>query len=100
MGNIRKGKIKMAQEKRYTNEELILRDHLAFDRTLMALARTFLAFARTTLGLLASGAGLVILQKDLKLIFLGYFLIAFAAGVLIYGIWYCRNIKKRLDMVK
>ncbi len=77
-----------------------LQDVLAFDRTMMALMRTFLAFARTALGLLASGAGLVILQDERKLVFLGYFLVIFAAGFFFYGIWYCRKIRKRLDKLK
>ena len=45
------------------NEELILRDYLAYDRTRLSLMRTFLSFGRTSLGLLASGIGLFIVRS-------------------------------------
>ncbi len=39
----------------YDPEELVLRDHLAIDRTAMANERTFLAYVRTALALLVIG---------------------------------------------
>ena len=42
-----------------TPDQLILRDHLAADRTVLANDRTFLAYARTALALLVSGITLV-----------------------------------------
>ena len=81
-------------------DEMILRDYLAYDRTRLALTRTLLSFIRTALGLLASGAGLIILQDDAYLIFLGYGLIAAATAVFAIGIVYCLRTKARLDKLE
>jgi putative membrane protein len=43
----------------HTPEELILRDHLAIDRTRLANERTLLAYIRTALMLLVTGASAV-----------------------------------------
>jgi putative membrane protein len=80
--------------------DMILRDHLAYDRTKFALLRTFLAIARTALGLLASGAGLIILQKSITLIAIGYVLLGVAAVVFVAGLIYGIRAKRRLDGLK
>lgn len=81
-------------------EDMILRDHLAYDRTKFALVRTFLSICRTALGLFASGEALVILQTSPELIFVGYLLIAVAAAVLFSGSVYSYRAKRRLDGLK
>jgi len=78
-------------------DEMILRDHLAYDRTKFALLRTFLAIARTALGLFASGFGLIIVKESQALINLGYVLCVFAASVLVVGGVYSLRAKIRLD---
>lgn len=78
-------------------EDMILRDHLAYDRTKFALVRTFLSICRTALGLFASGEGLVILQTSSELVFVGYLLIVVAAMVLVVGSLYSWRAKSRLD---
>ncbi|MCX6024563.1 MAG: DUF202 domain-containing protein [Chloroflexi bacterium] len=40
---------------RFSEEEMILRDHLAVDRTILANERTLLSYVRTALGLVAAG---------------------------------------------
>ena len=49
---------------RFTQEELILRDHLAIDRTIMANERTFLSYIRTTLALIVVGATVIQLRQE------------------------------------
>ncbi|MDO4537488.1 MAG: DUF202 domain-containing protein [Coriobacteriales bacterium] len=78
-------------------DDMILRDYLAYDRTKFALMRTFLSISRTALGLLASGAGLVILQTSRTLVSIGYLLIVVAAVVMFAGSRYSWKAKKRLD---
>ena len=78
-------------------DDMILRDHLAYDRTKFALVRTFLSICRTALGLFASGEGLVILQTSPELVFVGYLLIAVAAVMLVLGSAYSYRAKRRLD---
>ena len=77
--------------------DMILRDYLAYDRTKMALIRTFLSIARTALGLLASGVGLVILQGNPGVQAIGYFIVAVSLVVFIIGSVYCYKVKKKLD---
>ena len=79
------------------HDDMILRDHLAYDRTKFALIRTFLAIARTALGLYASGMGLIILQTSAELITLGWLIMAVATVVLVAGCIYSWHAKVRLD---
>ena len=44
------------EEEFYSREELILRDHLALDRTRLANERTLLSYLRTALMLMVAGA--------------------------------------------
>lgn len=44
---------------RFQGSQLILRDELAMDRTLLAIERTHLAYVRTALALLLTGLGFV-----------------------------------------
>ena len=81
-------------------DDMILRDHLAYDRTKFALIRTFLSIARTALGLLASGAGLIILQTSTALVSIGYVLVVTAAVVMAAGSLYSLRAKRRLDGLK
>lgn len=43
----------------FNPEDMILRDHLAYERTILANERTVLAYLRTGLALLAAGATLM-----------------------------------------
>lgn len=43
----------------FKREELILRDYLAADRTVLANERTFMAFIRTAIALAAAGGSLI-----------------------------------------
>ncbi len=90
----------MVKDYKDFEDEMILRDYLAYDRTKLALTRTFLSFARTVLGLLASGTGLIILQEDPVLVILGYGILVFAVVVLIFGTRYCLGSKTRLDKLE
>lgn len=45
-------------------DDMILRDHLAYDRTLLANETTLLAYLRTAMALLAAGATLFRLLSD------------------------------------
>jgi putative membrane protein len=44
---------------RFKQEELIVRDYLAADRTALACERTFLAYIRTALAIAAAGGSLI-----------------------------------------
>ncbi|MBQ7679573.1 MAG: DUF202 domain-containing protein [Butyrivibrio sp.] len=81
-------------------EDMILRDYLAYDRTKLALTRTFLSILRTVLGFFATGAGLIIIKENDLLVMIGYALMGIAFVVLIWGMIYCRQYRKRLNELK
>ena len=66
-------------------DDLILRDYLALDRTILANKRTLLAYVRTSIGLIASGIGMVKLVTDGIVNLLGYGFIVAALPVLLIG---------------
>jgi putative membrane protein len=71
-----------------TQEQLILRDHLALDRTRLANERTLLAYIRTALMLLVAGATAVkFVGETQSVIIAGWLFIA--AGILVgaFGAW-------------
>lgn len=71
----------------FDREQMILRDHLALDRTVLASERTFLAYARTALGLFSAGIACVKFIMDSPLIYvIGMILIVAAPIVFIYGL--------------
>lgn len=66
-------------------EKLILRDHLAIDRTVLANERTILAYVRTALAFLIVGGTLIkFFSDELNMIIGGWAFIA--GGVLIMGV--------------
>ncbi len=67
------------------DEEMILRDHLAIDRTALANERTFLAYVRTALAAGGAGAVLVHFFEAWPVRMLGVVLIAAAAALLLVG---------------
>jgi putative membrane protein len=70
------------------SDDLILRDHLALDRTRLANERTLLSYLRTALMLLVAGATAVkFVAKTPSVVITGWGFIA--AGVLVgaLGIW-------------
>lgn len=67
-------------------ENLILRDYLAVDRTILSNERTFLAFVRTALTVFAIGISLVKLFETSFLHYMGYACIPVAFVVFILGL--------------
>lgn len=69
-------------------EQMILRDHLAYDRTVLANERTLLAYARTAIGILAGGAALIEVFVGVEYLrILGVILLVVGVLVLALGIW-------------
>jgi putative membrane protein len=69
-------------------EELILRDHLAIDRTRLANERTLLAYMRTSLMLLIAGATAVkLVDVNLTILITGWVFIMVGSVVGVVGVW-------------
>lgn len=69
----------------FKREEMILRDWLALDRTVLANKRTFLAYARTAMALFALGIAFVHLLKHPFFEISGFVLMALGIAVGIIG---------------
>lgn len=70
---------------RYTKEQLILRDHLAVDRTVLANENTFLAYVRTALTFFVSGITFVHFFGDLIVEVLGWLFMPIGVAIFIAG---------------
>jgi putative membrane protein len=66
-------------------KSLILRDHLAIDRTILANERTYLAYIRTALAFFISGAGLLKFFDSGLILALGWIFIAGALIIALIG---------------
>lgn len=73
--------------KRNDPDSMILRDHLAYDRTVLANERTFLAYFRTSIMVLATAVTFIkIFPDDQRLRFFGYSLLFFSPLLIVFGI--------------
>jgi putative membrane protein len=69
----------------FAEGELILRDQLAIDRTILANERTMLAYMRTGLAIVISGAGCISLYTNPAGITIGGFFMVFGVVVAVIG---------------
>ena len=73
---------------KFDADEMILRDHLARDRTVLANERTLLAYLRTAIALFAAGGTLLRFFPDsFSLRVLGVLLLLMGAVVVVLGGW-------------
>jgi putative membrane protein len=70
---------------RFKTDELILRDYLAADRTVLANERTLLSYVRTAMAFAASGAALIQFFDSVFVQVVGWVLISLAIGILAVG---------------
>jgi len=69
-------------------DEMILRDHLARDRTVLANERTLLSYIRTAIAMLAAGGTLLtVFPGNLALRVLGFAAIGLGLVVAVIGVW-------------
>lgn len=84
---------------RFNQEELIVRDYLAADRTSLANERTFLAYVRTALAIAAAGGSLIHFLDSLVWDMLGVLLLVVAVFTLAWSIYQFRHYNRRLKSV-
>lgn len=82
------------------SEQMILRDHLAVERTDLANERTLLAYVRTAIALLAAGASLIHFFQSPASVGAGWLLLASGAAVILVGGWRYRAMAKRIDAIR
>jgi len=81
------------------NDNMIIRDYLALDRTILANRRTLLSYVRTFIGLFGGGIGLVELLDNTVIMFVGYISMATSIPILIIGIIEYIKVKKSLSSI-
>lgn len=81
---------------KFRMEELIARDHLALDRTLLANERTLLAYLRSGVSLLLAGVTLVHFADASWLEWVGISCVPLGLLTLIFGTWRFIAVRGRL----
>lgn len=77
-------------------EKIILRDHLALERTRLANERTFLSYIRTSLYFVVGGIALIQIQDLSKVRMLGYVSLFVAVLLLFTGVVRFIRLSRRL----
>jgi putative membrane protein len=77
-------------------EQIILRDHLAMERTKLANERTLLSYIRTSLYLVLGGIAFLGMKNLEELRNLGYFSLVLSAILLIVGLVRFYQLKRHL----
>jgi putative membrane protein len=77
-------------------EALVLRDHLAMERTKLANERTLLSYLRTSLYLILGGIAFLGMQDLKEIRILGYFSLSLSIIVLVVGITRFSQLKRHL----
>lgn len=85
---------------KFKKEDLILRDFLAADRTVLANERTFMAYIRTALALAAGGGTLIHFFETPLIKIGGILLIVLAVVILIWGIRRFLHYKRSLEALQ
>jgi len=81
---------------RYCEEELILRDHLAAERTVLANERTALAYLRTMLTFLIGGATFIQFFDSVLIEVLGWIFLPVSLVVDVFGLVKYVKVKRQL----
>jgi putative membrane protein len=82
---------------RFKHEEMILRDFLAADRTVLANERTFLSYIRTALAFAGGGIALIHFLDIPGIDMAGIALIVVSILTLVWGAWRYFQVKHKLD---
>jgi putative membrane protein len=77
-------------------EDIILRDYLAMERTKLANERTLLSYIRSSLYLLLGGIAIIQLEGFERIKFIGYVSLGLTVILVIIGIYRFRKLNKQL----
>lgn len=85
---------------KFVSDELILRDELAIDRTLLANERTLLAYLRSAMSLVLVGITFIHLFETGIVVYVGIFCIPFGLLVGVFGMKRYRRMDKDLSILR
>ena len=86
--------------KRFDSRDLILRDELAIDRTLLANERTFLAYLRAGVTLILAGATFIHFGSDQWLAWLGWACVPIGILIMAFGALRYRAMKREIASLR
>lgn len=78
------------------NDDIILRDYLALERTRLANERTLLSFIRTSLYMLLGGIAFLQVHGFDSIKWIGYFSLAISFAIMVIGLLRFYQLKNRL----
>lgn len=82
---------------KYDDKNLILRDHLAADRTILANDRTVLAYVRTALTAFVAGLTIIKFFGGIYFQILGWLMLVIGIIISLSGVARCRRNRKYLE---
>lgn len=85
---------------KFDKKEIILRDELAIDRTILANERTLLAYIRTSLSFCIIGISAFKLFTSLVVIIAGYIIMGISLIILIFGFYRYIYLKTQIDFLR
>lgn len=85
---------------RFDAAELILRDQLAIDRTLLANERTFLSYLRSGVALLIAGVSIIHFSHQVWFTAVGFFCLPVGVFTGIFGLWRFRKMDNAIAVVR
>ncbi len=85
---------------RFMNKELILRDELAVDRTILANERTLMAYLRSGVALILAGATFVHFSNQSWFMYLGIACVPLGIAVMLFGWIHFRRVKTSIEKIR
>lgn len=85
---------------RFKNTDLILRDELAIDRTLLANENTLLAYLRSALTLVIAGVTFIHFFAQSWLLWLGLVFVPLGIALGIFGWWRFRRMQRSIEIIR
>jgi len=84
----------------FNTAELILRDHLAIDRTLLANERTLLSYLRSGVALFIAGISIIHFSHEGWFTAVGFFCLPSGIFTVLFGVARFRNMDKTISTVR
>jgi putative membrane protein len=84
----------------FDTTELILRDHLAIDRTLLANERTLMSYLRSGVALFIAGISIIHFSHEGWFSAMGFFFLPCAVITVLFGIVRYRKMDKDISVVR
>ena len=84
----------------FNTAELILRDHLAIDRTLLANERTLLSYLRSGVALFIAGISIIHFSREIWFTTLGFICLPSGLFTVLFGVARFRKMDKAISTVR